>query len=126
MKIYREKADRMLVKEYSGRIYNISADLPQQEIEMAKAYIRDAVITFCQNNPGQSFAVRDLFGGENRDWRGTPLQAIYEYHAAAGAANPRDNAGKDVGKLMKIVLSKEDGYYIQSQSGKTKLYRKVN
>lgn len=116
----------MLVREYSGKIYSISADLPQQEIEMAKAYIRDAINTFCQNNLRQSFAVRDLFGGENGDWQGTPLQAIYEYHIAARASDPKDSARKDVGKLMKIVLSEEDGYYIQSQGGKTKLYRKIN
>lgn len=117
----------MLVKKDTSRIYSISAVLTKEQYAEAKSYIKTAVAEFCKNNPGQTFSVRELFGGANRDWNGTPLQPIYNYHNQPNVNAPADKARKDVGKLLKSILENDqNAYYERMQGGKTKLYRKIN
>lgn len=117
----------MLVKKDTSRIYSISAVLTKEQRADAESYIKTAVAEFCKNNPGQTFSVRELFGGANRDWNDTPLQPIYNYHNQPNVNAPADKARKDVGKLLKSILENDqNAYYERMQGGKTKLYRKIN
>lgn len=54
----------------------ISVKLSLNEINEIKLYIKGAVDGFCNINNGETFSVRRLFGGDNGNWNGTPLQAI--------------------------------------------------
>lgn len=85
-------------------VRTISAKIPPENIELAKAYIQDAVHSHCNNNADKEFSVRILFGGDNKDWADTPLQCIYDYHKSNGSEHPADDAAKDVGWLFKSVL----------------------
>ena len=70
------------------------------------AFLQGAVYCWCKNKPGQWFSMRDLMGGENFNWAGTPLFALYEKHEEAGkdTESAIEDAGKDSGWLLKKVI----------------------
>jgi len=87
--------------------------------------------------PNQMFAVRDLFGDENADWGGTPLQAIYDYwRSSYREQHPElsddalhkkaaEQAAKDVGWLVKSVLQNDRREFESCDAGKAKGYKWV-
>lgn len=119
----------MLKEKENCRIRQISAKLFPKEMMLAKKYLQGAVHSFCKNNPGTAFSLRDLVGGENKDWGETPLQAIYHYHISAGKskASAKRQAAIDAGWLLKTVLAEEKNrLFEQLQGPRTKLYRKID
>lgn len=119
----------MLDLKLFGSLRKASATLSAKELELAKKYLQGAVHSFCKNNPGKAFSLRDLVGGENRDWGETPLQAIYEYHVSSGKAKPKAKrqAAIDAGWLLKAVLAAEKNRcFEQLQGPKIKQYRKID
>ncbi len=112
-----------------GKIQNPSAKLPEEEMELIKRYLQGAVHSFCKNNPNKAFSVRDLLGGENKDWGETPLQPIYNYHISLGKTEEKakKQAASDAGWLLKAVLSEEKNRcFEQIQGPRTKMYRKID
>ena len=107
-------------------INRISAKLSPQEFELAKAYIKGAVHGFCKNNPNQEFSARILFGGENGDWHGTPLQRIYEWHCEAGTSDPKERAAIDVGWLLKVVLHEDVRTFVLTGKDTGQRYQQIS
>ncbi|MGA2141452.1 MAG: hypothetical protein ABSG94_03420 [Brevinematales bacterium] len=68
-------------------------------------FLQGAVYCWCKNKKGDWFSLRDLMGGDNYDWNGTPLIELYNKH---GNKNDEDEqikaAGQDGGMLLKIVI----------------------
>ena len=98
--------------------------LPDAQKELIKAYLQGAVYCWCKNRMGEWFAARDLFGGENFFWQGTPLMALYQlYHNVdvADDAYAVEEAGKAVGRLLKEVLY-EDKRTFDTREGYTREY----
>ena len=114
-----------MLKGEDVKINRISAKIPPQESELAKAYIQGAVHGFCKNNPNQEFSARILFGGENGDWRGTPLQEIYEWHCKAGTSDPKKQAAVDVGWLLKAVLHEDVRTFVQTEKDTGQRYQQL-
>lgn len=86
-------------------------------------FLQGAVYSWCKNRPGEWFSMRDLMGGENYYWEGTPLLVLYEKHKNNGKeweAAVKD-AGKDSGWLLKKVISKDDRHF---ETKKEELIRK--
>lgn len=107
------------------KVYAISAKLTPVDIEFAKAYIKGAVHSFCENNPNEYFSVQRLFGGGNGDWTDTPLQRIYEYHKYINPkSDPAERAAIDVGWLLKAVLS-DDCRTFASSDGYNREYKLI-
>lgn len=97
---------RKLIENTSQTVRKISAKIPETEIALAKAYIQGAVHAHCSSDPAGELSVRILFGGDNRDWGNTPLQAIYEYHKdIKKGERPGRRCGKGCG------LAAESGSY---------------
>ncbi len=90
------------------KTYKISADLIPVDEEIIKVYIQSSVNAFC-NNKDSVFSVRILFGGDNRDWNGTPLQKIYDYYIKEGKTQEQagQRAAIDVGRLLKSFLEND-------------------
>jgi len=111
--------------------------LPETDIPKARAYIQGAVYCWCKNRPNEMFAVRDLFGGDNTDWGGTPLQGIYNhwrsvYKERHPELNPdelhkkaRRQSAVDAGWLTKSVLQDDRREFQSSDAGRAKGYRWV-
>ena len=115
------------IKKY-GKIQRPSAKLSTDETNLAKKYLQGAVHSFCKNNPGVAFSLRDLVGGENKDWRETPLQPIYNYHISLGKTEKKAKiqAAIDAGWLLKAVLEEEKARAFEQMQGPgAKLYRKI-
>lgn len=83
------------------RIYQVNG-LSAEEERRARDFLQGAVYSWCKNRLDEEFALRDLVGGENTDWEGTPLQPIYERHLPSPDAF--SSAAKDAGWLLKSVL----------------------
>lgn len=82
---------------------NIVAKLENSKIINIKAFIQGSVYCYCKNCNGW-FAARDLFGGANYHWEGTPLYALYDWHFQNKSNNPVDMAGKDIGWILLDVI----------------------
>ena len=66
-----------------------------------------------------------MFGGDNGNWNGTPLQAIYNYYVSAGEDNAKEKSAIDVGVLLKQVLSDDVYWEYELIKGYTNEYRRI-
>ena len=95
--------------------------------KLIKAFLQGAVYSWVKNRPGEKFAARDLVGGENFEWKETPLYCLFEKHNHP----PKDHqasisaAAKDVGWLLKAVLSEDKRHFKVERSGLVAGYRWV-
>jgi hypothetical protein len=85
------------------------------ELERIEYFLLGAVYCWnnnCKTDKGEprKFAARDLVGGVNKDWEGTPLLVLSREHkgkARASKKTAEQEAGKDLGWILYTVL-KED------------------
>lgn len=70
-------------------------------------FLQGAVYCWCKNKPEKWFSMRDLMGGENFNWTGTPLSKLYDKHIEKGKndASAIEDAGKDSGWILKKVIN---------------------
>ncbi len=99
--------------------------ITDEQLALIKAYLQGSVYSWVKNREGEVFAARDLVGGTNFDWDGTPLYCLYEKHIILGKDNQSaiDEAGKDLGWILKTVLAKDKRTFESHEKGLTKGYR---
>ena len=99
----------------------------EEQKSLIKAFLQGAVYSWVKNRMGEQFAARDLVGGENFEWEGTPLYPLYQKHMDSGKGNDEaiEAAAKDLGWLMKTVLSEDKRHFEVGRSGLTAGYRWV-
>jgi hypothetical protein len=92
-----------------------------------KAFIQGAVYCWVKNRRGEQFAVRDLVGGPNADWTGTPLYPLYAKHVGQGKPGDEaaEAAGRDLGWLVKSVLAEDKRTFDAGKGGLVSVYRWV-
>lgn len=83
--------------------YDSLSKIQQAELD---TYIYGMIRVACIYHP-DGFTVPDLVGGRFKDWSGTPLDYIYQYHVARGIGNPDAEAGKDMGRIFKYLIAKD-------------------
>lgn len=96
------------------------------EIQMMKSFLQGAVYCWCKNRPDEWFAARDLLGGENYFWEGTPLYRLYEVYYNEGENEQEyaiSEAGKAAGRLLKIVLLEDKREFECHKGYNAKSYR---
>jgi len=95
--------------------------------DLIKAFLQGAVYCWVKNRKGEQFAARDLMGGENAQWAGTPLKALHDKHAALGKDNAAANesAGRDLGWLLKAVLAEDKRTFEAGKGGLVSVYHWV-
>ena len=105
------------IREHRGkRVRGIS----QECLDRMIAQLKGLVIGFCTNNPYRQFSIRDLLGGENFVWVGTPLQDLYEKHINEGKSDDEaiTAAGQDAGRLLKrAIIEMEGRTFVLSDAG---------
>ena len=64
-------------------------------------------------------------GGENFDWSDTPLFVLYERHRIRGKSDEQaiEDAGKDLGWILKQVLADDKRTFIASDADMAKGYK---
>ena len=94
------------------------------EKELIRAFMQGAVYSWVKNRAGEPFAVRDLVGGENYDWNGTPLQVLHDKHITAGKNSEEafEAAAKDLGWIVKSLLSEDSRTFEVEKSGLVNTY----
>jgi hypothetical protein len=97
------------------------------EKALIMAYMQGAVYSWVKNRKGEKLAVRDLVGGENYQWKGTPLLVLYQKHIKAGKDKQSaiKAAARDLGWLVKTVLSEDKRMFEVSKGGLVSTYRWV-
>jgi hypothetical protein len=109
-----------------SELRDVSA-INQANKSLIKAFLQGAVYCWVKNRKGEEFAARDLVGGENADWRGTPVLALYLKHIDQGKDHESavEAAAKDLGWLLKSVLAEDTRMFATGKSGLVNAYRWV-
>ncbi|MGD0037570.1 MAG: hypothetical protein ABSC53_09790 [Bacteroidota bacterium] len=81
--------------------------ITENEKDRIRNFLQGAVYCWCKNRKDEWFSLRDLMGGKNYYWEGTPLVVLYEKQERAGVPNQSaiEQAGKEAGWLLKRVIS---------------------
>jgi len=100
-------------------------DITTEEIEGIRNFIQGAVYCWVKNRPDEQFALRDLVGGENFEWAGTPLYCLYEKHIQKGKSEEDaiTRAAIDAGWLLKSVVNDDKRNFIPGVAGLANGYR---
>ena len=96
-----------------------------EQLNLMRAFLQGAVYCWCKNRKDEWFAARDLLGGDNYYWQGTPLMPLYTYYLNGNEDNHDyavEEAGKAAGRLLKEVLI-NDKRTFATQAGYTHRYR---
>ncbi|MDD4848407.1 MAG: hypothetical protein PHR53_06575 [Bacteroidales bacterium] len=80
-------------------------------------FLQGAVYCWCKNKKDEWFAARDLLGGDNYDWEGTPMFFLYE------KSKDVEQAGKDAGWLLKQVIDNDKRNFETKKEGLVRQYR---
>lgn len=90
-------------------------------------FLQGAVYCWCKNRKNEWFSMRDLMGGDNFHWEGTPLIALYAKQQAAGVADPEaiERAGRESGWLLKRVISEDRRTFDTKEEEQIRKYRWV-
>ena len=49
----------------------------ERQLDLMRAFLQGAVYCWCKNRKNEWFAARDLLGGDNYYWQGTPPSCRY-------------------------------------------------
>jgi hypothetical protein len=85
-------------------------------------FLQGAVYCWCKNRKDEWFALRDLMGGDNYFWQGTPLIVLYLKHEGH-ASDPVKNAGQDAGWILKGVIADDRRSFDTREEGLVRQYR---
>jgi len=87
-----------MIREVSG--------ISEVEKKAILNFLQGAVYCWCKNREEKWFSMRELMGGNNRDWNGTPLFVLYEKHINEGKTSSEsfELAGRESGWLLKKVI----------------------
>ena len=101
--------------------------ITDEQRHLMRAYLQGSVYCWCKNRTKEEFALRDLVGGENFEWRGTPLYPLYEKHIGSGKSNEDaiTAAARDAGWLLRSVLSEDKRHFNVAPTFSATAYRWV-
>ena len=93
-----------------------------------RAFLLGAVHVWCRDRHGEWFAARDLLGGANFFWQGTPLISLYDHYLEESDGDGDyavQQAGRAAGHLLKRVLIDDTKRRYETRQGYTREYRWV-
>ena len=102
-----------------------SFGISNEELDRIKCFLQGSVYCWIKNRKDEVFAARDLVGGENYDWNGTPLIPLYQKHIGSGKSHDEavSEAGKDLGWILKTVLHEDKREFEVHDAGMANGYR---
>uniref|UniRef100_UPI004049B690 hypothetical protein n=1 Tax=Gelidibacter sp. TaxID=2018083 RepID=UPI004049B690 len=105
----------------NSKYYNVQG-INQLDNQKICNYIQGSVYSWSKNKPNEWFTTSSLFGKENFDWQGTPMQVLYDKHINQGKSHKEaiKFAGRDAGHLLKKVLQKDKRIFDVDKSWKNR------
>lgn len=102
-------------------VYGISSEQKKCIIN----FLQGAVYCWCKNRKGEWFSMRDLMGGDNYFWEGTPLLVLYTKHEDKGKSWEQAvlGAGKDSGWLLKKTIERDKRAFETKKEEQIRKYR---
>ena len=100
----------MLIDEHRARITQHRGGsvrgVSDADIQRMCDFLYGAVRARCKDFEDAQFAARDLLGGANYFWVGTPMQVLFDKYIDEGCTDEEaiKRAGQSAGKLLKRVL----------------------
>lgn len=91
--------------------------ITREQRQRISDFLQGAVYSWCKNRKNEWFAARDLLGGDNFYWQGTPMYALYE------KSEDVEQAGKDAGWILKQVLHNDKRSFETIKEGMVRQYR---
>lgn len=84
--------------------------VPDADIQRMLDFLQGAVRARCADCEGLQFAARNLLGGANYFWEGTPMEVLFTKYIAEGYSTEAaiEEAGKSAGHLLKRVLIEDN------------------
>lgn len=116
----------MMFLDDGHRVYDVYK-ITQEEKRNIKAFLQGGVYCWCKNRKNEKnewFSLRDLMGGDNFHWQGTPLMRLYDKHQ--DKADATKLAGKDAGWLLKAVIKEDKRVFETKVDGRIRQYRWVD
>lgn len=108
-----------------SEIRNVTGIEKEQKIAILN-FLQGAVYCWCKNRRNEWFGMRDLMGGDNYYWKGTPLLTLYLKHKDTLGKKEKDaatDAAKDAGWLLKQVLEKDKRKFHTKKLGLVRMYK---
>ena len=102
---------------------NVSGITTSEETRI-KDFLQGGVYCWCKNRKNEWFSLRDLMGGDNFYWQGTPLLPLYSKHEHK-SSDPVKDAGKDAGWLLKTVIFQDKRMFETRKQALIRQYRWV-
>jgi hypothetical protein len=102
----------LLEKSQVNEVHGISVEEKRRIMD----YLQGAVYSWSKNRKGEWFAARDLLGGDNFYWEGTPMYILY------GKSKDVEQAGKDAGWLLKKVINEDKPAFDTRKPGRVREY----
>jgi hypothetical protein len=95
------------------------------EKEAILNFLQGAVYCWCKNRKEEWFSMRELMGGDNRDWKGTPLFVLYNKHICDGKTDEEsfELAGRDSGWLLKKTIQEDSRKFESKEEDIIRKYR---
>lgn len=97
----------------------------EQELQRIMDYLLGAVQVWCRDRHEEWFSARHLLGGANHNWRGIPLQRLYDYYMEQSDEDEEyavRQAGRSAGHLLKRVLIEDPKRMYETRQGYTREY----
>lgn len=99
--------------------------ISEEESKEIQNFLQGAVYCWCKNRKDEWFSLRDLMGGDNYYWKGTPLLPLYLKHEGVND-DPVKEAGKDAGWLLKSVIANDQRIFDTKKEDLIRKYRWVH
>ena len=96
--------------------------ISEEEKRRIKDFLQGGVYCWCKNRKDEWFSLRDLMGGDNFYWQGTPLLPLYLKHENNND-DPVKAAGRDGGWLLKAVIDEDKRLFETREEALIRQYR---
>ncbi len=104
-----------------SRSRNVTGITEEEKIRI-KDFLQGAIYCWCKNRKNEWFSLRDLMGGDNFYWQGTPLMPLYLKHEGIND-DPVREAGKDAGWILKAVIIQDKRLFDTRKEALIRQYR---
>lgn len=99
--------------------------ITDEEKRRISYFLQGGVYCWCKNRKNEWFSLRDLMGGDNYYWQGTPMLPLYLKHAN-NSVDPVKEAGKDGGWLLKSVIINDKRLFETKREALIRQYRWIS
>lgn len=88
-------------------------------------FLTKAIDSWCNSKSEEWFSARDFLGGKNRNWQGTPMQALYTKYINKGLsdAESKKRAGHDAGWLLKKTIKQDLRWFNTQKTPSIRIYQ---